>query len=231
MRVHHLQHVAFEGIGSMETFFLTGQHEMTSSHLYRGDRLPDIDELDFLIIMGGPMGVSDEKEYPFLRDEKNFIKKAIDHGKIVLGICLGAQLIAEVMGAAVNKNKHREIGWFPITIHPEISKTALVDCFPEKLEVFHWHGDRFEIPKGAIPLASSTACDSQGFIKNNKIVGLQFHLETTMASAKALINHCRSDLDGSAFVQTEREILSSPERFEQINRVMLAVLGGLTTPH
>ncbi len=231
MRVHHLQHVPFEDLGSMGPFFLSGRHEMTSSHMYRGDRLPDTDAFDFLIIMGGPMGVYDEKEYPFMQDEKTFIKHAIDRGKKVLGICLGAQLIAEVMGAAVTKNKHREIGWFPLSIDPRISNTVLAGCFPEKLNVFHWHGDRFEIPQGATPLASSMACDHQGFIKDNRIVGLQFHLETTMESARALINHCGSDLDGSYFVQAEHEILSEPERFERINRVMHDVLCGLMLPH
>ena len=185
MRIHHLQHVPFEGLGSMESYFRSGGHTMTSTHLYRGDRLPDINNLDFLIIMGGPMGVSDEAQYPYLTSEKAFIKTAMDSGKTVLGICLGAQLIADVLGAGVKKNTYREIGWFPLTRTPEIRKTALDRCFPQFLDVFHWHGDRFEIPDGALPLASSMACDNQGFIIDDRIVGFQFHLETTEESARS----------------------------------------------
>lgn len=170
------------------------------------------------------MGVNDDSKYSWLCKEKSYIQKAIDSGKIVLGICLGAQLIAHVMGAKVLKNKHREIGWFPIERSKEAAATVLGEVLPEKLEVFHWHGDTFDIPEGGTLLAASEACRNQGFIMENRIVGFQFHLETTMSSARALIKNCRDELDGSQYVQTESEMLSDESKFNKINDIMHSVL-------
>ena len=229
MRVHYLQHVPFEGIGSMEPFLIDGGHRLSSTRLYLRATLPPIDAFDWLIVMGGPMGVGDEGRYKWLAREKAFIKAAIESGKIVLGICLGAQLIAEALGAAVTKNRCREIGWFPIKTAEEAESTLLGGVFPPALDVFHWHGDTFAIPGSGVRLASSAVCPNQGFIVDDRIVGLQFHLETTPESAKALITNCRDELDGSAFVQPETEILSRKERFYNINAVMDSVLERLQT--
>ncbi len=208
----------------MEDFLVAGGHRLTCSRLDLKQPLPDLDGFDWLIVMGGPMGVYDEDQYPWLKEEKDFIRRAVEDGKVVLGICLGAQLIAEVMGARVEKNAHREIGWFPIEPSLEISGTILNGLFSPGFEVFHWHGDTFGIPGGAVPLASSSACRNQGFILGNRVIGLQFHLETTSSSAAELIMNCRDELDGSEYVQPELEILSNPDRFDRINRVMCSLL-------
>ena len=227
MNVHYLQHVPFEGLGSMETWFKNQGHTITVTHLYKNEELPSIEDIDWLIVMGGPMGVEDQAIYPWLTEEKAFIKQAIDQNKIVLGICLGAQLIADVLGAYIVKNSFREIGWFPIQLSKESKATELGTALPNNFDVFHWHGDTFSIPDHAIPLASSEACLNQGFILNEKIIGLQFHLETTAASALDLTIHCRNELDNSQYVQTAEEILDKPERFEKINKIMKAVLSCL----
>jgi GMP synthase-like glutamine amidotransferase len=174
--------------------------------------------------MGGPMGIYDEEIYPWLNAEKQFIKTAINSKKVVIGICLGAQLIADVLGAKVYKNKHREIGWFNITRSADANNTILSNVIPENSEVFHWHGDTFEIPEGAYALAESEACKNQGFILNDRVVAFQFHLETTLESASALIENCRDELDGSQYVQTEQEMLSNEQRFSNINSVMFSIL-------
>jgi len=227
MNVHYLQHVPFEGLGSMETWFKNQGHTITVTHLYKNEELPSIEDIDWLIVMGGPMGVEDQAIYPWLTEEKAFIKQAIDQNKIVLGICLGAQLIADVLGAYIVKNSFREIGWFPIQLSKEAKASELGTALPNNFDVFHWHGDTFSIPDHAIPLASSEACLNQGFILNEKIIGLQFHLETTAASALDLTIHCRNELDNSQYVQTAEEILDKPERFEKINKIMKAVLSCL----
>jgi len=227
MRVHHLQHVPFEGLGSMTAVLSERGHSLTATHLYRGETLPDVTAFDLLIVMGGPMGVSDEAEYPWLAPEKRLIKAAVDAGKKVLGICLGAQLLAEALGAEVTRNPHREIGWFPITRDPALGSSRFNSIFPEQAEAFHWHGDTFGIPEGAIPLASSRACKNQGFIMDDRIMALQFHLETTPGSAALLIANGRHELDGSSFVQTEKEMLEAPHRFAAINRIMRAVIEAL----
>ncbi len=224
MRVHHLQHVPFENLGSIKTVLKKNGHTMSSSHLYKGDNLPSVNDLDLLIVMGGPMSVSDENIYPWLKAEKQFIKEAIKYGKKVLGICLGAQLIAEVLGAEVHKNKYREIGWFNVKKTEEAAQTVLSNILPDGFEAFHWHGDTFEIPAGAIHIAQSEACKNQGFIFDNRVLALQFHLETTTESAEALLKNCRDELDGSKYVQNEKEIYSDREKFLKINSVMTSVL-------
>jgi len=211
----------------MATWLTNQGHTISVTHLYNNEELPSIDNIDWLIVMGGPMGVEDQAIYPWLTKEKTYIKQSIDQGKIVLGICLGAQLIADVLGAYVVKNSFREIGWFPIQLSEAIKETELGTALPEKVEAFHWHGDTFAIPQNAISLASSEACPNQGFVLNEKVVGLQFHLETTAASALDLTIHCKNELDNSQYVQTADEILEKPERFEKINQIMDVVLSYL----
>jgi len=227
VKIHHLQHVPFEGLGSMQAVLREKGHQLSSTHLYANQNFPLLDNLDWLIVMGGPMGVYDEETCPWLRKEKKFIRDAINSGKIVLGICLGAQLIADVLGARVYKNIHREIGWFDISRSAEAGGTILSKAMPERVEAFHWHGDTFDIPEGAILIAESEACKNQGFIMDDRVLALQFHLETTLESARSLIDNCADELDGSSYVQSKNEILSNPQRFSNINQVMRSVLAAL----
>ncbi len=231
MKVHHLQHVPFEGLSSIEFFLKEKGHQLSATHLYDNQHFPSVSNIDWLIVMGGPMSINNEDIYPWLREEKIFIKQAIDAGKIVLGICLGAQLIADVLGAKVYKNKHKEIGWFKINRLPEANKTILSMALPEQAEVFHWHGDTFDIPKQATPLVESAACKNQGFILHDRVAAFQFHLETTLESATALINNCRNELDGSLYVQAEKAMLSNIKKFSSINKIMFSVLDALESKH
>ena len=224
MNVHYLQHVPFEGLGSMESALKTGGHQLSCTHLYKDPIFPSIEKVDWLIIMGGPMGVHDETEHPWLKPEKEFIHQAIATGKTVLGICLGAQLIASALGSHVYKNQHKEIGWFDIHRNSKADTTVLSSAIPQQAEVFHWHGDTFDIPAGAQPLASSRACQNQGFIFDNRVVGLQFHLETTPELVQELINNSRDELDGSSYVQSEQAMVARPQRFTRINQIMAAIL-------
>lgn len=224
MRIHSLQHVPFEDIGSMARDFHTRGYSLSSTHWYRGDAVPAVSDFDALIVMGGPMGIYDEAIYPWLADEKILIKDAIAAGKIVLGICLGAQLIADVLGAKVTPNAHKEIGWWPIDINPAAATHPIAQVFARYPEVFHWHGDTFALPPGAMYLASSEGCANQAYSYNNHVFGFQFHLETTPASARALIEHCADDIDGSRYTQTAEAILASEEKFAQINRAMSEVI-------
>ncbi|HID36729.1 MAG TPA: type 1 glutamine amidotransferase, partial [Ghiorsea sp.] len=234
MRIHTIQHVAFEGLGCMQPYLEDKGHDLSFTHLYAGESLPNASDMDALIIMGGPMGIYDDVDLPWLNDEKVFIKQVIDAGKKVLGICLGAQLIADVLGStdtkrAVYAGKHKEIGWFSIQKSPELENTILDDVFPASLEVFHWHGDMFDVPNGAQALAASAACPNQGFLYQDRVVAFQFHLETTPESAGALIEHCGDELDASllnqdAFVQSAEEILGDEQRFATLNQTMFKVL-------
>ena len=224
MRVHYLQHVSFEGLGAMEAYLREQGHALSMTHLYLDEKLPDVKDFEVLIVMGGPMGIYDHEEHSWLVAEKEFIKQTIDAGKKILGICLGAQLIADVLGAQVYKGEHREIGWFDIKMASALNHSSLMGIFPQTMEVFHWHGDTFDIPAAALPLASSEACRNQGFIYEDRVVALQFHLETTPESAGLLIEHCGDELDGSRFVQSEQEIMADDARFTQLNGYMEALL-------
>ncbi|HEX4975965.1 MAG TPA: type 1 glutamine amidotransferase [Pseudomonadales bacterium] len=227
MRIHYLQHVAFEGLGCLADYFNTQAFTLSATHLYQDETLPSVETFDMLIVLGGPMGVHDEAEFPWLTAEKELIKSAIENKKIVLGICLGAQLIANVLGAKVYKNAHKEIGWWPIATHPHIQKTALSSVFSTNQEVFHWHGDTFDLPHGAIPIASSNACKNQGFMYKDHVIALQFHLETTLATAQALIEHCAGDLEDSAWVQNADTMTKDQKRFEAINAQMALLLNAM----
>lgn len=227
MNVHYLQHVPFEGLGSMEKWLQDRGHRITSTQLYNKERLPSLDNVDWLIVMGGPMGVEDQAIYPWISAEKAFIKQALDQNKIVLGICLGAQLIADALDAYIIKNTYREIGWFPVQLSEEAKATPLGAALPDRFDAFHWHSDTFAIPENAVPLAYSDACQNQGFVINNRVVGLQFHLETTMESALDLTIYCKNELNNSRYVQPAEKILDTPERFTQMNTLMNTVLSCL----
>jgi len=222
MKVHILQHASFEGPGSIAAWLEARRASVSCSRLFENDALPDIESIDMLIIMGGPMSVNDEIEFPWLVREKQLIRKAVEKGVSILGICLGAQLIASAMGAKVYRNPAKEIGWFPVrAISSDIEKCK----FPGEFIAFHWHGETFDLPPGAIHLGESDACRNQAFQLNRNVIGLQFHLETTIESASLLIENCRPELVPGAFIQSETSIRSAPiSLYESINAVMEQVL-------
>ncbi len=227
MRLHYFQHVSFEGLGSIEQWAKEMAYEITSTRLFAKDPFPNLDDIDWLIVMGGPMGIYEEDKYPWLCAEKNYIEQAVVQGKIVLGICLGAQLIADVLGEKVYPNKYKEIGWFPIQKTHETVETRLADFLPVEIDAFHWHGDTFDIPTGAIHIAKSAACENQGFIYDGHVVALQFHLETVEQSAKDLIDNCHDDLTEGPFIQSFEQIFADKARFGKINCLMNELLNHL----
>lgn len=228
MRIQALQHVPFEGLGSISSWVAEKGHSVHTCELFRNEPPPDPDQFDWLIVLGGPMGVYDEAQHPWLVGEKRLIESAIRAEKTVLGICLGAQLIATVLGKKVTRNPQREIGWFPLKLTQIALQTRIFDSLPAELTVFHWHGDTFEIPDGAIHLASSAACTNQAYLYDKRVLGLQFHLETTPMAAHALVTHCADELTDGEYIQSPTEILTTPEKFEHINATMRVILERLT---
>ena len=219
MKLHYLQHVPFEGIGIIESWAKAKGFEISCTRLFTGEALPTIGSFDWLVVMGGPMGIYDHEVHPWLAEEKQFIKEAIDAEKTILGICLGAQLIADVLGARVYPGQQKEIGWFPI--HRTEGAPPLL---PEKLVAFHWHGDTFDCPAGATRLASSEACANQGFVYNQRIVALQFHLETTPQSMDALIENCADELVDAPFIQSAEEMRKQLPNLGNIHAAMTHLL-------
>jgi len=218
-----LQHVPFEGLGSIQDWLVETGYEITRTRFYHSAELPSPEGIDLLIVMGGPMSVNDENGYPWLAAEKGFIKKFIASGKPALGICLGAQLIASALGGKVFPNPVKEIGWFSVKAVASAADAAFV--FPESTEAFHWHGETFSLPSQAIRTAESEGCRNQAFQIGTGVIGLQFHLETTPESARALVNNCGNELVAGKYIQTAEFILSAPpERYAAINSLMRDVL-------
>jgi GMP synthase-like glutamine amidotransferase len=223
MKILCFQHVEFENPGYLVDWFKREGHEITYLNFYQKPNLAMVKAYDVLLIMGGPMGVYDIKKYPWLMGEKMFIQRAIQNGKKVIGICLGAQLIAEAMGAKVFPNKQKEIGWFPIYLNEEAKNHAWLSAFPDnELITFHWHGDTFELPAHALPIGHSEATQNQGFIWGNHVLALQFHPEITSKGIEALIENDAIQTV-STFVQTQNEIRSQYTNVE-LNRYFIDVL-------
>lgn len=222
MQIHILQHVPFEGPAYIGQWAQDRGHTLTFTRFYEPWHLPHIDHFDWLFIMGGPMSVHDTGQYDWLEKEKDFIADAIAVGKTVIGICLGAQLIAEALGAEVFPNEHKEIGWFPVekTLleHPVMSR------IPNTMEVFHWHGETFGIPPGAERIFKSEACANQGFIYRSRVIGLQFHLEATPASVHLMLKHCNDDIRPSTFVQDVRVIEAGAGKSAHSNTILSGLL-------
>jgi GMP synthase-like glutamine amidotransferase len=202
-RIHVFQHVPFEDLGSIAPWLRQQGLYPQYTRFFAGDSLPVLAKDDALIIMGGPMSVNDGKKFPWLIPEKKIIREAISRGIPVLGICLGAQLIASALGASVYGNAVKEIGWLPVQ---SVSKSDQVFQFPAKFMPFHWHGETFDLPAGAILLASSAGCIHQSFQIKKNVIGLQFHLEITTEIVNGLIQNCGSELIPGPFIQTEQEL-------------------------
>jgi GMP synthase-like glutamine amidotransferase len=225
MKVRVFQHAPFEGLGSIAAWLEERGAGIGVTRFFDGDRVPSLDGVDLLIAMGGPMSVNDEAELPWLVQEKQAVREAIARGTPVLGVCLGAQLVASALGTRVFRNREKEIGWFPVQ---GVDAGAAFRFPPEPL-VFHWHGETFDLPPGAVRIAESPACANQAFQIGRRVIGLQFHVEMTPAGARAIVAECAADLTPDRFVQTAADILAAPpERYEAANALMTSVLDYLT---
>ncbi len=227
MRAHCIMHVLYEGPGVIENYISEKNISISYTRIYEKVEFPKPEDLDFLIVMGGPMSVYDEDVYSWLKSEKLFIRKVIDAGKKVLGICLGSQLIAEALGSKVYPNKIKEIGWFPVYKTAEAKTQTIVGKFEDDAVVFHWHGDTYDLPQGAIHLFRSEHCIHQAFIYDNRIVGLQFHLETTPETLLGMLDEGKSEIIEDICIQTAEEIVTKMQFTASTNILMYNLLDEL----
>lgn len=195
--MHVFQHVPFEWIGLIEPWAKERGITPSVTRFHLGETPPE--SADFLVVMGGPMSVTEEDRYPWLVEEKAFLRRHILAGKPALGICLGAQLIASALGAQVEPNREKEVGWFPVSL-TDLGESSGYFLPETPFQAFHWHGDTFGIPSGAQWLARSEGCSHQAF-SVHRAVGLQFHLEMTRSDIARIAEACSGDLSPGRYVQ------------------------------
>ncbi len=209
MKIHTILHASFETAGSIENWAYENSHSLDITHSYLNQPLPNINDFDFLIIMGGPQSPREQDIYPYLTNEISLIKDAIKANKYILGFCLGAQLIGEALGAVTLKSPEKEVGIWPITLTEDGKNDPLFEGFGDTFDVIHWHNDMPGIPEGSVIIASSPGCPHQAFRYNKRVYGLQFHMEFTQDNAKTMCDCCPDDLKPSKFTQSKEDILTS----------------------
>lgn len=224
LRIHYLQHVPLETPGSILDWAREHGHQVTHTLFHEGGTLPELDRFDWLVIMGGPMNVYEEDRHPWLVEEKQFIGRAIAAGKVVLGFCLGGQLIADVIGGKVTANGRPEIGWLEIRWEAGARANPLFSFFPERCMVFQWHNDTFSVlPPEATLLATSDICAHQAFVYRERVFGFQFHLENTAEMIQELSAESAGE-EERACGQPAVDIVPHPQRVEENNRWMSELL-------
>jgi len=229
LRTHCFMHVPYEGIGCIENWLKDRQIEPSFTRFYENTGLPSVEEIDFLIVMGGPMGVYEENKYKWLNKEKQFIHEAIAKGKIVLGICLGSQLIAEVLGSKVFPNQQKEIGWFDVFKTETGQHHKMLEGIADTIKVFHWHGDTYNLPKNCQHLFYSENCDHQVFLYQDKVLGLQFHPEINPELISGMLTAGSDELIPAKTIQSSKEILSEVENMKASCQMMDTFLNYLTS--
>jgi len=215
MRAHCFQHVPFEDMAAITDWLTANKFEISYTRFYDSPKLPNVNDIDWLIIMGGPMSVNDNKKYPWLVIEKEFINECIVLNKTIIGVCLGSQLVASAIGCAVYPNTTKEIGWYPIKKNEKVN-TELFQNLPEELTVFHWHGETFDLPEEALLIASSEACKNQIYTIYPNVIGFQCHFEANAEWLQGLsdVNEPELAVPGK-YIQTSEEMKAGLKLYAQ----------------
>jgi GMP synthase-like glutamine amidotransferase len=224
MKFTIFQHVPYESPGYILDWISENDHSVEEVNFYDHPGLPDLKVTENLIVMGGPMNIYDDDEFSWLPDERDFIKKMIDQGKRVMGICLGSQFIADAMGAKVFKNKHTEIGWFEVKVNEHFLSEKYKGIFPERFKTFHWHGDTFNLMHGISCFISSEATPNQGFILGN-VAAFQFHMEMKPEGVISLVEHNQTLFEENLpFIQMPGEMLHMNSEHEHNRKILFRFL-------
>lgn len=213
MKIHCIKHEPFEGLASIEDWIRFNKHELSVTYTYMNQVLPATSKFDMLIILGGTASLYTSINDPWLIDEKHFIEKCIRKNKLILGICLGSQIIAEVLGAKVYVAREKEIGWFPVRFN--LKEIEYMHFMPKQLNTFHWHSDTFKLPTGAVRIGSSYCTENQGFIYDKNIIALQFHPEVTQLNLSNLVKGYGLEIEEKGrYIQGLTEIMAKQELIE-----------------
>lgn len=223
--VYAIQHIHCETPGIIADTLAA--HDIAIAHVrpFAGDAIPPtMGHATGLVVMGGPMGVYEQDQHPFLAEEIELIRSALRDGKPVLGVCLGSQLLAAALGAAVTKGKQKEIGWFPVTLTRDGAKDPLLSGAPASFTALHWHGDVFDLPRGAVSLASSALTTHQAFRHGINAYGFLFHMEAIAPQIEGMVRSFGDELQGAGV--NGADILSQTgKQLPALQRIGRAVFG------
>ncbi|QCJ41797.1 type 1 glutamine amidotransferase [Bacillus sp. S3] len=224
MRIHYIQNDELATLGYIEEWVKERNHSLTCTRMYNNEVVPSMQDFDMLIILGGRMGAYEEADFPWLVDEKHFIREAIEQKKKVLGICLGAQLLAEILGGRVYPHTHQEIGWWPIRLEADVQSQALFDGISESITAFQFHGDTYDLPTEALRLASSRGCKNQAFSYEDHVIGLQFHPEFTHEIISVFEQKLGSHIPAGEFIQEPKDWINQDHLLEGTKTLLFTLL-------
>jgi len=222
-KVFVLQHVAAEPLGVIGDALDARGVETQYVRAFAGEPVPGgVKNAAGVVVMGGPMGVYEQRKYPFLSQEVRLIEAALKAERPVLGICLGSQLLASALGAEVTEAEQKEIGWFPLTLSDAASADRLFHEVERSFTAYHWHGDVFDLPGGAVSLASSARTQCQAFGYREQAYGLLFHLEVTQKIVEDMVEGFAGELDEEGLDGAEI-IAQTREHLPQLQRIGASV--------
>jgi GMP synthase-like glutamine amidotransferase len=225
MRIHCLLPTPHESAGHIATWAGQRGHSLTRSVVSHHEPLPDISEIDWLVVTHGPASTQDPNFQTWLDHEKRLVAKAVDRGLPVLGLGLGADMLSDVLGGQERPQLGVKFGWHPVTLSPQGRRCEFFADFPETFQAFHWHDDTLSIPPQACRMAGSESCFNEAFVHGDCVVGLQFHLEYTPAHVGGLAQPTGWALPSGPLAQTANEILADPSRFAAAQGLMERLLG------
>ena len=223
-----LQHVPHETLGTIEPALTEAELPLEYLELFRGGpRRPDLSQSAGMVVLGGPMNVDQTDAFPFLAAEIDWIGEAIDRGLPVLGVCLGSQLIAKTLGAAVRPNRIKEIGWYPLQLTPDAQEDRLLSGCDRDQTVFQWHGDTFDLPTGAVPLARSDLCENQAFRYGENAYAFQFHIEVTARMIDSWLDEEQNRREVAALDYIDSRVIRNrtPEQLPGLQTLSRVVFG------
>lgn len=227
MKILFVTHASFEQPGSIAAWAKTHDHETLEVKPYEGEALPAIDGYDMLVVMGGPQSPIEIETYPYLKDEIVLVSQALKQKKRIVGVCLGAQLITEALGAATERSPNKEIGMYPLEVTSAAAADPVFSKFPSKFDVMHWHSDMPGVADGIELLAQSEGCPRQAFRYGDRVYGFQCHFELTKELVEGMIKHCDGDLKAGKYVMTPEQLMALD--YSDINAKMDKVLDYLAS--
>lgn len=229
LNIHCYQHTKYEGPSIIQKWADLNGHNLNKTNFRINDSIPNTDLFDVLIVLGGPMSINDESKYPWLKNEKKSIDRCLNEGKKVIGICLGAQLLANVLGSEIYRCETPEIGWHKIYFSENKQNYEFLNFFPQYLITFHWHSETFDLPKSCSQIAYSDACENQIFTYGDIAIGFQCHLEQNEYSIGRMLEKSALTIQKDKYVNSNEEILANIHLANQSNKLFFDFLDKFLT--